>query len=304
MVKCSQCNRDAVITLYYASLDLCDRCFKKYFEKRVFRTVREFKLIKPRENIAVALSGGKDSMVVLHLLNKLRKKLPFTLKAITVDMGISKYKKPLEAAKRECKKLSVEHIVVKLKDDISYTLDEIFEKVKVQNSCSWCGVLRRHLLNRIALENKIDKIAVGHNLDDVVQSFLLNLMRNEPLRLARFLEPLSDVEEFVPRIRPLLKTPEKEVAVYAYLKSIPIHYQRCPYLKKSFRKIVKHYLNLIEDIFPGTKIRLFKSFLTIQKLLHNHYAKENFEIKKCSVCNMPSSSSICMRCQLLEKIRS
>ena len=76
------------------------------------------------------------------------------------------------------------------KDEIGFTLGELVRKTRTNAPCSYCGVIRRRILNKKARELKADKLAIGHTLDDTVQTVLMNLMRNEPLRLVRYMEPL------------------------------------------------------------------------------------------------------------------
>ncbi|MFA5076931.1 MAG: TIGR00269 family protein [Candidatus Micrarchaeia archaeon] len=299
--KCSACGKPAAIRLAYAARHLCAGCFVKYFEKRFLDTVREYRMIRPREKIAIGLSGGKDSVVLLHLLAKLRKKLPFEIVAITIDEGIAGYRsKTLAVAKQECKKLKIPLKVLSFRKGTGFSLDEIMKKEG--NACSWCGVFRRYLLNRGARTEHASKIAIGHNLDDVAQTVLMNMMRNEPARLARFLEPVSEDDAFVPRIRPLMRAPEKEIAAYAMMKGIGIKYSECPYAYQSFRQHVKGQLNETEGEYPGTKIRILKSFLEMEKLMRAGLGKGKTEILKCSRCREPASANLCMACKMMERL--
>lgn len=313
-IPCSSCGKPAVVNLAYAARHLCAGCFIKYFEKRFFRTVREFSMIKPNKRIAVGLSGGKDSVVMLHLLAKLRQKLPFTLAAITIDEGVSGYRAAtLKVAKLECKRLKVPLKVLTFKNDAGFSLDQMMKKTGTA-ACSWCGVFRRYLLNKGARAAGANKIAIGHNLDDVAQTVLMNMMRNEPLRLVRFLEPLSEDAHLITRIRPLLRTPEKEVALYAMLRGIKITYSECPYAYQSFRQHVKKQLNETEEKYPGTKQRILSSFIEMEKLMRKGLPVR-FEISKCSVCGEPTPaprkglkddarSRTCMHCRMIEELKT
>src|SRR4029453_15410824 len=183
----------------------------------------EYKLIKKGDRIAVGLSGGKDSCVLLHSLSELKKDLPFEIVAVTIDEGIKGYReKTLAVARRECEKAGVEHVVFSYAGDVGKTMDEIASEHPGDIPCSHCGVLRRYLLNRGAREVGENKLATGHNLDDIAQTVFMNLMRAEPSRMARFNDPIIKSDRFVSRIRPLMKTPEKEVAIYAIMKGMEI----------------------------------------------------------------------------------
>lgn len=252
---------------------------------------------------------------MLHLLSKLRKNLPFELVAITIDEGIKGYRAAtMKVAKRECKRLKVPLKVLTFKEDAGFSLDEMMKKANTA-ACSWCGVFRRYLLNVGARNAKADRIAIGHNLDDVAQTVLMNMMRNEPLRLLRFLEPLSDDEHLIPRIRPLLRTPEKEVAIYAVLRGIEITRIECPYAHFAFRQHVKTQLNESEEKYPGTKQRILASFIEMEKLMRKGLPDDRFEVSHCSSCGEPAPaprkgledderSRICMHCRMIEELKS
>ncbi|MEM4707042.1 MAG: TIGR00269 family protein [Candidatus Anstonellales archaeon] len=301
-VKCSSCNMPGAVYLPYMKKVLCESHFLSFFEKRVFRTIREFKMIRKGERIAIGYSGGKDSTVLLHVLSKLRKKHPFELVAITVDIGIPGYGDELvRTAKKECKKLNVEHRIVSFKKELGFTTFDIYKTGK--SPCSYCGVFRRRLLNVAARECGADKLAIAHTLDDVAQTVLMNIMRNEPLRLIRLVEPIIDEEAFVPRIKPLLRTPEKEVVQYALIKDLPFQTKGCPGMRVAFRHEIRKMLNVLEEKHPGTKFRILNSFLSIEKLMRKGLGKEKLCIEKCEICGEPSSENVCVFCKMKKEIK-
>lgn len=301
--KCSVCNRNGAVYLPYMKKVLCESHFLNFFEKRVFRTIREFGMIKKGEKIAIGYSGGKDSTVLLHLLAKLRRTHPFELFAITVDIGIPGYfDKLLHSAKKECEKLGIEHKVVSFKKELGFTTYDIYKSGK--SPCSYCGVFRRRLLNVAAREWGADKLAIAHTLDDVAQTILMNIMRNEPIRLIRLIEPVIDEEAFVPRIKPLLRTPEKEVVQYALIKNLPFQTKGCPGMRVAFRHEIRKMLNVIEEKHPGTKFKILNSFLSMEKLMRKGLGEKAFKIGRCKICGEPSSSDVCMFCKKKKEIRA
>lgn len=271
------------------------------FEKRFRATVREFSMIRKNERVAVALSGGKDSCALLYLLAMLREVLPFELIAITIDEGIKGYRgNTLDVARRETKKHGIPHHVFSFKKETGKSLDQIMKKKNCNIPCSYCGVLRRRLLNTAARSLGANKIAFGHNLDDLAQTILMNIMRNEPVRLARLSEPFLQDEKFVPRIRPFMRTPEKEIAVYAMINGIEIDFQECPYARHAFRAHVRGQLNWSEENYPGTKFRILNSFLAMEKFLKKGMEAERMRINYCKECGEPSANAICMFCGMIE----
>ena len=298
MVKCSRCNRDAVITLHYSKESLCKEHFFKTFEKRVFNTIRVNKMIKKGQRIAVAVSGGKDSSVLLYLLKKLQKKFPFEVFGIAIDEGIAGYRdQSLKELIKLAEQLEVELHIYRT-EDYGMSVDQAVKNGRF--ACSYCGVTRRYLLNKYARELKADSIAFGHNLDDVVQTFFMNFLRNEPLRAARFFEPIVKDKGFVRRIRPLETTPEREIAIYAILKNIPLDFRECPYSDFGLRKPVREKLNELEERFPGMKFRMYRSFRTIASMLKENIEKKSSpKLSKCKICGEPSSSEVCKFCRMV-----
>ena len=263
-------------------------------------------MIKKNERIAIGLSGGKDSTVLMHSLVKLRESLPFELIAITINEGIEGYRnKTLEVAKKEAEALGVEHHVFSYKKEVGLTLDEIMQRKKDNIPCSYCGVIRRRLLNKAARELNADKLAMGHNLDDMAQTVLMNIMRNEPLRLARLDEPLLEDAKFITRIRPLMLTPEKEIAIYAITNGMEIDFQECPYARHAFRAHIREQLNETEERYAGTKFKIVNSFLAMQKLLRKGISdNEILEIKYCKNCKEPTANEMCVFCGMIEDLQA
>lgn len=306
---CAKCGKAAAITLRYMDSDFCQPHFTRFFESRFKRTVREYGMLKKGDRVAVGLSGGKDSCVMLHLLHKISQSLPIGLFAITIDEGIDGYRnRTLEVAKGECGKLGVPLKVISFREEFDSTLDALLRKKGEARSCSYCGVMRRHLLNRAAREMDADKLAIGHNSDDVAQTVMMNFMRNEPERLARFgpVSGIVDDESFVPRIKPLFLTPERDVAAYAMMKGIEIDFQECPYARHAMRQYVRTMLNEAEGKYPATKLRIVRAFLSQHELLaegakNRLAAKGRGRIGKCGICAEPSSKEVCSLCLMLER---
>lgn len=306
MVSCSKCGGEAVINLAYSRANLCRKHFVDSFEKRFKRTVREFRLIKKGDRIGVALSGGKDSTVMLHLLKKIADEMRVRIVAISVDEGIKNYRgRTLRAASKACKKLEVEHKIFSYKKEIGFTMDEIVRKKNRFKACSYCGVFRRWILNKVSRELKLNKLAIGHNLDDAAQTVLMNILRNEPMRLVRFGARGGIVEDemFVDRIKPMIRIPEREVAIYSVVKDMEINFIECPYAGEAFRGRVREFLNKIEEEFPGTKFKVFNSFLSIKDALEERF-KSNGGPVKCRECGELSSDEVCVRCRLIKELKA
>jgi len=268
-------------------------------------------MLRKGDRVAVGLSGGKDSCVMLHLLHRISKSLPFELFAITIDEGIAGYRsKTLQVAKNECKKLGVPLAVVEFRKEFGSTLDKLLKLKGEGRACSYCGVMRRYALNKCARKLGATKLAIGHNSDDVAQTVMMNLMRNEqPGRMGRFGPVAGAVEDeaFVKRIKPLFTTPERDVAAYAIMKDIEIEFSECPYATFAFRQYVRQMLNAAEEKYPGTKLNIVRAFLSQNQLMLEgarsriEKSGEKGKVGKCASCGEPTSGKTCNLCALLEK---
>ncbi len=302
--KCFKCKNKSEVYFPYSNQYLCKKHFIELFEKRFKKTNREFGFIKKGDKVCLALSGGKDSATLLHLLSDFKKIHPFELFAITIDSGINcdYSKKTIKIAKEHTKSLGIKHYFFSYKKELGFTLNEFVEKLNIENPCSYCGVFRRYILNKKARELGATKLAIGHNLDDAVQTLILNLARNEPMRLLRFNEHLLSSPKLVPRIKPLIRILEEEVVEYAKLKNLNlISKSCCPYSKYAMRNSARKLADELEFTHPGSKMKMFNSFISIQKLMKQGINKKDLSIGLCSKCNEPSSTKICMFCNMTLK---
>src|SRR2546425_11555739 len=224
-LTCSTCKRH---TSYYKreneGVSLCKGCFKDSVERRVRRTISRWKMFSPADHIAVAVSGGKDSLTMLMILKKLSAKFKQTrITAVTVDEGIGGYREEaVDLAKEYCDRLEVGHEIVSFEELYGNGLDDFLKgKRERMTACCYCGVFRRKAINIGARRVGATKIATAHNLDDVGQTYLLNLFHGDVERFARFNTVLRNPRGgFLPRVKPLCEVPEKEVALDGYAESL------------------------------------------------------------------------------------
>ena len=301
MLRCSFCGRRAVYNRRYAGTLLCDRCMVKSVERRFRRAMGEHRLVSPGERVALAVSGGKDSVSCMHLLTDYCASKNCELVTVTVDEGIKCYREEsLPIARENAEQLGIEHFVVSFRQAFGVTLDKIVKLAKRKktefNPCTYCGVMRRSLLNQAARELGADKLATAHNLDDEVQAIMLNYVRADFSRLHRLGPKYPPREGFVPRIKPLREIPEKEVALYAMLKGIKVHLGVCPYAGGIHTEI-RDFLNRLETNHPNSKFMILRMFDRMKPKLAE--VVPEFEMRKCEVCGEPTSASICKSCELL-----
>ncbi|MEA3230110.1 MAG: TIGR00269 family protein, partial [archaeon] len=261
------------------------------------------------DRIAVAISGGKDSLTSLYFLDKIMKKRKdISIYAILIDEGIEGYREHgIKNAISFCKKLGISLVIASFADEFGASLDKMVaegKKIdKAVRACTYCGVFRRNLLNSTARDLGATKLVIGHNLDDEAQSIIANYIRGDILRSARLGAKALVVEDerFVARIKPLRDIPEKEVALFALLNDIPADFSECPYAQESFRWSVRDMINNLEEKYPGTKYSIVRTFDQMLPFLKKTFASG--KISSCKTCGEPSNNSKCKTCILLEKLK-
>lgn len=309
---CSRCAQPAVIFLRYAGTHLCREHFLQFFDKRAKADVAKQGRL-PDGIIAVALSGGKDSVAVLHFMRGLVADDPrVRLVAVTVDEGIAGYRdSALAICKDVTRKLGVEWHLIKTKDMAGYSIDEYAagdagprgEKLPhvARASCGPCGVFRRYGVNRLAREMGAAAVVTGHNLDDQAQTVLMNHLKGDLDRLARMAphteEDAAHHPNLVPRILPFRTIPEKEVLLYAVLHGLPLHQDaECPYAVRSHRFAVRDTLMALEETTPGTRHALVRGHERLKPILSA--ALPAVVVASCPECGEPTSGARCTACTL------
>jgi uncharacterized protein (TIGR00269 family) len=307
--KCSGCKRkEPFFYRIYSGERLCKRCFAESIERKTRATIARYKMLSYNDRVAIAVSGGKDSISLLTVLAKMEKKYPrASLVAVTVDEGIKGYRdEALEIAAANCQKLGIEHHSVSFKQLYGYTLDEIVVRIRERGSeltpCAYCGVLRRKALNLAAMDVHANKIATGHTLDDEVQTSLLNIFHGDLPKIAAE-KPITDQihPRLIQKVKPFCEIPERESALYAYVKGVKFQSTPCPYASEAMRNDIRTLLNRIEERHAGTKQTVFKSFEKLRPALAELSLKG--EVKVCRLCGEPSAGELCMACQLLAQLR-
>ena len=215
----------------------------------VRRCVDDYDMIKAGDKIAVGVSGGKDSVVLLRLLAGLREYFdkPFELAAITIDMGLGM---DYSEIGRLCEELNVPYHIVKTE-----IAPIIFDHRKEKNPCSMCAKMRRGALNQAILDLGYHKLALGHHYDDAVETFMMSLIYEG--RISCF-QPVTDLDRTgIIQIRPMLYIHEKTVDNFAKRMELPIIENRCPVDKTTKREEIKQLIFELSKTYPDLKERIF-----------------------------------------------
>ena len=214
------------------------------------RCADDYHMIEAGDNIAVGISGGKDSLALLVLLANLRKfyPKPFTLQAITIDMGLSGM--DFTPVQKLCESLEVPYTRVETQIG-----PVVFEQRKEKNPCSMCAKMRRGILNETLLKLGCTKLALGHHYDDAVETFLMSLLYEG--RISCF-QPVTLMDRAgVTQIRPMLYISEESIARFALRQGLPVVENTCPADKNTKREEIKQLLESLAKTYPDLRAKVF-----------------------------------------------
>lgn len=284
--------------------NLSNSKFKDYIEKKVRKTIRKYNLFNRKDKLAVAVSGGKDSTVVLYIL----KKLGYDVEALTIDVGVGEYSDlNLENIKKVCKDNDIKLNILSFEDEFGKPLKDLIQTFKKKGyeyqSCMVCGILKRHLLNRYAKKMKFDCVITGHNMDDEAQAFMMNVFRND-VNLAIRQGPMpgnQKSKKFVQRVKPLFFITEQEIIRYSKIMKFPVYYGSCPFSIDAYRREFRKILDEFEKKHPSVKNNIIRFQEQMKEKLKDDFKKEA-DIGTCEICGEPSQNKICKTCKLIEQL--
>ncbi len=261
--------------------------------------------------IAVGLSGGKDSVVMMDIMARLQKKHDTKLIAISIDEGIENYRADgLKYAKLAAERAGVEHHFFSYKEAFGYDLDEALIILGENRlaPCSYCGPFRRKLLNEAAREVGATKLVTGHNADDEAQTLLMNVMRGDLLKtLHGNPTPTFKDSSFVNRVKPFRLTSEQEIVLYANFNDLPYQEMSCPHATEAYRGKMREILTELMVDDPGVVFSILRSADSLHQLAAlvpksvDHDG--NKPILRCENCDEPTNNVLCNSCRLQEEIK-
>ncbi|WP_336134414.1 tRNA 2-thiolation protein NcsA [Natronomonas amylolytica] len=319
-MECDKCGDEAVMHATYSGMHLCEEHFCRSVDSRVRKRVREDALLSEDaspddpETWLIGLSGGKDSVVLTHILDDIFARDPrVKLVALTIHEGIEGYRDAsLDACLELTDDLSIEHEVVAYADEYGLQMDDVADEDPLDMApCAYCGVFRRDALSQYAEEYGADKLLTGHNLDDEAQTAMMNLLSGDIQQVAKhfdaslgsFEDREIDDDPFVPRAKPLRDIPEKEVALYAHLKDLPTHMAECPHASEAYRGEIQGHIHDLENDHPGTRHSIMSGYEELAKLAAEAYRNSDDGPRgECERCGAPTNNEVCRKCELVDAV--
>jgi uncharacterized protein (TIGR00269 family) len=299
-MKCKRCQAKAEVQLRAHNVAFCRGCFCMYFERQVERSIAKHRMLPPGSRVLVAVSGGKDSLALWHVLAA----QGYDTTGFHLALGIGEYSAGSRAkteafARGRGLPLIVEDLKT-LEEDVSIPSVTRFTN---RRPCGACGTVKRHLFDAAALRYEFPVLATGHNLDDEAARLLGNVLHWQREYLAKqhpILQPSHP--RFVTKVRPLYLLGEFETAVYAFFQGIDYVVEECPNSVGATQLVYKQVLNDLEDRMPGTKQSFVREYLRVAQPMFG--AAPDGPPTECASCGMPSYGTTCSYCSLLHEVRA
>lgn len=305
-MRCRKCGVKAVINMQQHRLSLCREHFLDWMMRQIENSVENYKMFSKNERLLLAVSGGKDSLALWDILWRLEYKVD----GLYINLGIdneNNYSNQSQQRAQEFAELrNLNLTIFNLKNETGHSITDLAsENYRGQKKpCSVCGLVKRHVMNRYAIDKGHDVLVTAHNLDDEAAILLSNTLNWSLSFLSRGQPYLPAKHGLVRKVKPFYKTYERESAAYAILRNINYIDDECPFSKNSKQLIFKENFNEWEESMPGTKLRFYINYL--QALDHGAFPdrQQDNEIlinQQCQSCGQPTiSEGLCSYCRLFK----
>lgn len=306
-MKCRKCGERAVLNMRQHRLSLCREHFVEWVPEQTQRFIEKYSMFTADQRVLVAVSGGKDSLGLWDVLQR----LGYQADGLYIDLGIdggtgyssTSHRMAAAFAERRGLKLHVVDVPAELGAPIPVAAR--LSNRNAHKPCSVCGLSKRHIMNRLARDLGYEVLATGHNLDDEVAVLFGNTLHWATGYLARQ-GPVLDAEPgFVRKVKPFCRLYERETAAYALLQGIDYVYDECPHADGSTSIYYKDVLNRMETERPGVKLSFYLSFLQARQAGFLQVASDDEpELRPCPNCGQPTSSGgECSFCRTWDRVR-
>ncbi|WP_456411580.1 TIGR00269 family protein [Oceanithermus sp.] len=297
-MKCSVCGAPAQMEVRRRNQAFCAEHYREWFVNETRRNIKRHRMIRPGDRVLVAVSGGKDSLVLWDTLTR----LGHAATGFHIQLGIGDYsERALETTKAFARERGLELIVVDVRESFGLTIPELAQATG-RAACSGCGLSKRYLMNRVAEEEGFNVVATGHNLDDEAATLLGNVSHWQLDALVRQGPMLEGREGLARRIKPLYTFTEREVAAYAFLAGIEYQHEECPHAEGAKSLLYKDVLNRLETRMPGTKQVFLEQYLKkVQPVLKEGLAEGEVELRRCERCGSVTTGAVCAHCKLWDR---
>ncbi len=301
--KCKVCRQPAIIDLPRHNAHFCAEHFRDLCRRQVLKAIDKFDMLTKDDRVLVAVSGGKDSLAVWDLLID----LGYQADGLYVGLGIGDYSDTsAEYARRFASERGLKLIEISLRGEYGYDVPTAAKATK-RVPCSACGISKRHLFDKAALDGDYTVLVTGHNLDDEAAVLFGNTLRWDVEYLARQLPVLPARNGFPKKVKPLIRLTEREMAAWCIVRGIDYIVDECPMAAGNKHLAYKAALNAIETESPGSKAAFYLNFLEnmapvlAAAVVSGSSASGSESLHACSSCGAPTTGDICAFCNIVTK---
>ena len=290
-------------------LSLCKEHFLEWIPEQTERFIKKYEMFTHHERLLVAVSGGKDSLALWDVLWRLGYQVDGLYINLGIDEELAYSNQSQTYTETFARERELKLIVVDVKQAYGESVPEISDRTRrgKNKTCSICGLVKRHIFNRVAYQNQYDVMLTAHNLDDEAAVLLANTLDWTLERLGRGLPVLPAKPGFARKAKPFCRFYERETAAYAFLRGIPYIGEECPFSTGSKQLFYKQDLNRWEDEMPGTKLRFYLNYLTAideGAFPHRQESDEKLAEQRCPVCGQPTiTGNLCAFCKLFPDLK-
>ncbi len=298
-MKCRVCRGPAVIDVRRHNANFCAEHFLRLCRDQVTRAIEQFAMIEPGDRVLVAVSGGKDSLALWDLLLE----MGYAVDGLYVGLGIGEYSEESGTyARAFARERGTRLVEVDLREAHGYDVPTGARAAR-RKPCSACGISKRHVFDRAAVDGGYDVLATGHNLDDEAAVLFGNVLRWDTEYLARQHPVLPATEGFPRKVKPLVRLGERETAAYCILRGIDYEVEECPMAVGNKHLGYKEALNAIEATSPGSKQQFYFGFLdrAAGRFSAAEGEGDGVELQACERCGAPTPGEVCAFCRLAER---
>lgn len=262
------------------------------------KAIEDYAMFSPRDRLLVAVSGGKDSLAVWDMLIE----AGYQADGLYIGLGIGEYSEDSGGyVRRFADERNLHLVTIDLREEYGYDVPTAAIATK-RVPCSACGLSKRRLFDKAAVDGGYDAVVTGHNLDDEAAVLFGNTLRWEVDYLARQLPVLEARDGFPKKCKPLIRLTEREMAAYCLIRGIDYVVEECPIAAGNRHLGYKEALNSIEQQSPGSKSAFYLNFLSkMSPLLDGQSAAAQGEVDECARCGAPTTGDVCAFCRLVEK---
>ena len=296
-VRCDKCGKPAVTTFRTYRISLCEACYPRFYEALVRRSIKRHCILRENERVLIAVSGGKDSVALAHVLKKIND-FNWSLEMLHINLGTGEYSDRAEKVVKELSEMIEMPLLTVNLADFGFTIKD----ARMRKRCAACGTAKRYIMNRTARMHGFDVVVTGHTSDDIAAFALKNIVGGNISWILKF-KPRAEsfAESVVTKARPLFERTEEENRLYVSAENLPLLEDRCPFAphrddwKDIVREIERRKTGFTQNFVRG-----------IAKLASEVSSEETVGERGvcgvCSVCGEVSSSDVCAFCKLRARI--